>query len=245
MKRILILLVAAIMMVGVAGNAMAALSETSLTLALYGGDADPDEDVSTGATALYGLGTIDTDTASTFTTTVTLDDLEVTSWSEVTAALVGSFEDYYTQVVWGTETTQTFYGALVTSDQTDVEASSAMSTNYTSGYNNVETAESVEVLSSKAASDYFTYMTTAGNYAGILYDIDHESVLDATGSAVTTLYAYNSLTETFETLGTIEFGLDATNTYLTVSYSPVPVPGAFILLGSALMGIVGIRRKNR
>lgn len=242
MKKILCI-VAAMMVMCFAGQAMAALSGTgtlsdvSLTLSLYGGEASLTD--TNGQAVLVGLGEVDTDSAWTYTTNVTLSDLGVDTWEEVSSSLVGTYKEWIPE---GSRVGTTFYNELFTSYKSDVDVYDGNQTGFKSAYTYTETDLDEIIISEKADSAYLNYYGVTGSYAGFLHETGNEAVLSSTDSTLLTLYSYSDNTSELTIVGYLELYLDGD--YLAVSYSPVPVPGAFILLGSALMGIVGIRRKN-
>lgn len=247
MKRILVIMVAAMMVVGFAGQAMADWSKGGLTLAIYGGDA---EDTSVGNEIILDLSDFDYTTETTYTTDITLEDLGVDDWSDVYTAIFGA--TYVEE--------SSLFGTNLVIDT--VVLSSAADTTFTLSaggqyantenaeiaiYNAVKDEEDGMFVSAKADAVYLDSMGTSGTYGGLVttYSGDYglETVLSADEEVAMTLYSYDINDFVLTAVATIYLSANEAGN-LVISTSAVPVPGAFILLGSALMGIVGIRRKK-
>jgi hypothetical protein len=84
------------------------------------------------------------------------------------------------------------------------------------------------------------------------WDLDNDGVFDDALGAQPTLTQVDY--ESFWDVGVNDIGLKVTNNvrppdididFTTVEISPIPIPGAIWLLGSGLIGLVGLRKKLR
>lgn len=244
MKRILVLLVAVMMVVGFSGQAMAYFNQGDLVLTLYTGEPDETE----GAVLHFDLGMgEDYATAYSIDTGITAADLDASTWEDVKVAVLGGLTtDMGFAVVWGDN-------PLFTSDTDSFDVSDNRLTAYQSGIFLLSdqqvyiSGDDQLITFAKDEDPYLTYLSGSyGSFAiaqdGTSYGL--EAVMDATGELSLAMYGYSGADEIISLLGTFTFDLDEGDSTLLVSYNPVPVPGAFILLGSALLGMVGIRRKK-
>ncbi|MFH0725676.1 MAG: PEP-CTERM sorting domain-containing protein [Pseudomonadota bacterium] len=248
MKKIFATLVA-VMMVAVAGNAMAYFEQGNLQLVAYErGPAD-----SAGKELHFDLGMgLNTSTGfSNLNTGISLasfgayqDDDETieTTWAHIKVGIFGGGRDQSLSNV----------NPLFGSDTNNFQLG-----NPDAGYRDASLFNSdnlshtnQKATKNKSTGPYWNYMmgqTTAGIYAGLLVNpsttFNAETVMNGDIVYGYDLYEMNPATSTATTVGT--FTLDTTGTNLLVSYNPVPVPGALVLLGSALLGMIGVRRKNQ
>ncbi|WP_319523800.1 VPLPA-CTERM sorting domain-containing protein [uncultured Desulfosarcina sp.] len=126
-------------------------------------------------------------------------------------------------------------------DYVDVTVSAYLKT-YLSSYNTGY--EAADYVSMTVVTDVGTYtlfeadgdelndLTTANGYSYIFYDVVLSD--DAT---------WAQFILTVHTNGSYE-GVQLDDVYIEGTYSPVPVPAAVWLLGSGLLGLIGIRRRN-
>jgi hypothetical protein len=243
MKRIFTLLAAAMLVFGVAGNAMAAFDVGNLTLVAYEGvhssTAGNEAIFNLGAEDLTGLPAIGT----TVDTGIAMSDFDATDWADIKVGLVGGAlaDDWsYTEPIY------------FTSDVTGVTVDDI--SNFQNAMGALYFGKLYGTTADKMVygkGDYGSYITgfdattTAGSYGltvkGVgIADFGAEVQL-GDGIYYTDLYESNSYS-TPALLGTLS--LDTTSGSLVVGYTPVPVPGALVLFGSALLGMVGLRRKN-
>jgi hypothetical protein len=231
MKRLAVLLTAICLVFAIAGNAAADFTfgaNSSLALSIY----DP-----TGDETGYDLGLIGAGLDLT-ATNQSLGSVTVTSGNYV--ALYSANSDY-----------TSFYGL------TDPGAPGINSSGIVSFQNNIrgiwnmayENGASPVTIESSNFRSANTRLGTAGAYGGIVpADAATPIILDGSDLDIY-LFQYDGIT--------LNTGGDATTDYvaklritsdgdvvLNPEDTPVPVPAAVCLLGSGLLGLVGIRRKN-
>ena len=247
MKRVLVILTAALLVFGVAGNAMAYFDNMSdlILVAYEGAPTSP-----AGNEVYYDLGLMDGSElpGSALDTGINLADFDATSWNSITVGLIGGDAN---TILFGSDANSNAVADIsgFTIGQTYVDAFS------TNAYG--VPASAPKVTGTKGESGFIRFgsyvggfdPSLAGFYAGSVTATDFPSGADsAKAEVVLGLGTYemglwsSSQYSDASLLGT--FTLDTTSGNLVVGYTPVPVPGALVLLGSSLMALVGIRRKN-
>ena len=239
MKKLLTIFTAFMLVFGFAGNAMAYFDLGDLQLVAYSGE--PNSSIGNEAHFDLGVGLDTTITYDDVDTGITLTNLNVASWTNVKVGVFGGGYDLnYLPVspLFGTDTTDFSLN--------NPDAGYRDAVLFNSNQSDLTGANSTEVMA-KSAGPYWNWMqltTTAGIYSGLLVNpgttYGAEAVLNGDILGGYTLYDQD-----LNALGTFTFDTSGDN--LLVSYSqaaPVPVPGAIFLLGSGLMGIIGVRRKN-
>ena len=103
-----------------------------------------------------------------------------------------------------------------------------------------DTTDGVTVISETATGAYYTYLTLGGTSPGAYGGISltgKEATFDDDGNSIIYLYGY--------TAGPSGITVANDGNYVAaISISSVPVPGTLVLLGSGILGLVGLRRKN-
>lgn len=226
MKKIITLIAGICLVFGVAGNATAAFdygTDSSLVLSITDKDS---------AEMGYDLGTLDVD--------FNITDQQVMLANAGTIDLtVGNFVGIYA----ATSDWEFTFGLK---EGITPEISTSNMANMGNGYQAVmglygHDASAVAV----SATDFNSYTTrlSGGQYSGLIPNSgpDFEITLDdmaANGYVDVAMYQYLAMTDTFNE-GTLRIWEDG-----SVELNAVPVPAAVWLLGSGLLGLVGIRRKR-
>ncbi len=238
MKRIFAVLAAAMLVFGVAGNAMAFFDNTSdLVLVAWEG-VDP---AAPGNEVYYDLGNFDGSELPTtaLDTGISLSDFTASSWSNITIGLVGGDA---TTKVFGSDA-----GANAIANLTEFDSGQIFMF-----YGPLLGATGPKVTGTKGAfGDYSGSFNpfVAGLYTGNVTPTDFATgaetqkaeVLMGVGSYDMGIWAGGQASDA-TLLGTLS--MDTTGGSLVIEYAPVPVPAAVWLLGSGLLGLIGIRRRN-
>lgn len=247
MKKILSIVAGVAMVMGVAGQAMAATTG-NISLAAYensGGGLPID---GTGLTATIDLGAVGTVATEgySYDTELTASDLGADSWSDVYLAIFGGGldDEYWEDDVYFTSD----------ADLDEISVTKSSFSSYTVSIDNIamELDDGETLIQTTADSEYYQTLNKDGDAAGTYNTLVRNGAdLQLADNSLTTVALYhvaldgNSVDpDTLEVAG--YYTLDTTGSTLVVSFSEtseVPVPGAFILLGSALIGMVGVRRK--
>ena len=238
MKKILVSMLAAFMVLAVSGSAFA-WSNKNLTVVIYNAT-----DMEVG----LNLGSLDTfDFTQQNAPLVAAGSF---SLSDYTSSKVNSFDDLRVGI-FGIDSANNGYFATTSTTAPGVNGNFTLfksASIYAAGYSG--TTKGTKATS--ATTSYYKKMDngadtyTPGYYAGWSLDIANgEAVLPAEGGYVD-MYLYKYATATDPGVGSYlaSFRIFTDGSIvMNAGSSPVPVPGAFILLFSGLLGLVGIRRK--
>jgi len=261
MKKIMMLMMVALLMLGVSGQAMAAFNEGDLIRVVYSG---------TGAGTEYAtdMGNYSSLTAPNSTTylndttdTVSLSAIGAASWSNANVSyfIVSSTLNGGNGAAWTSGPTT---GATAAPGQFWAGIYNGASTVLPS-YNNAAIGNNVTLLQSNAGS-YWTNLNAGGYAVGTMGGFLDQNVpgntaeanlaaLSTTGYVNQMLYYYGSTPDgsTTDIKGTavaaLETLVNANGQLITVldaqNAPTTPIPAAAYLFGSGLLGLFGLRRK--
>ena len=243
MKKILAIMFAACLVFGFAGNAAASFGNGSIGAFAYGFDGNPNN--------VYNEYGIDlgvngfAPAANTQETTISLGDFGGLGWDQV---YVGAFS-HNKNMSYGSEgfgDEDWFFavnsGVVPSYSSANTGPAGSAMDQLAAVYNN-DTSIDTGNSNSAAKKIGSTYNGMVPNsFAMTLDGIE-------TSDIVLDLYRYNignwggdAPVETL--LGTVTFSLDAGDLVVSYDTAAVPVPAAAWLLGSGLLGLIGIRRRN-
>ncbi|MDY6905462.1 MAG: hypothetical protein SWH61_12330 [Thermodesulfobacteriota bacterium] len=253
MKRILGIFVAVMMVIGIAGPAAAYFEQNSLHFVAY---EEQDNSVPIEATEgtvemHYDMGNVTNDwympfagwggtlpaSGTTWNTGITIGDFDTDDWSDIYVGLYG---------VVNTLAPYTFVGVAEDNFNVNTGSASEFSTLVnTTAYGDAN--QTVEKTKLTTAS-YTSTGLGEGAYCGLIDSPDSafnaELNLDADGNGVMGFYYVNrtagasSLVRMGDIAASVEGGV------LMLEFVAVPIPGSLLLLGSGLMGLLGIRRRK-
>lgn len=230
MKKLFSVLAALCLVFTAAGSALAAFD--------YGADSSLGISITDKNTVEFGfdLGVLGAD--------FLLTDTDVTLANAGDLNYVGDFVGIYTgtseyEVAFGLgiDTTPTISGSNIQNFINGVRDV------FNFGYDNT----SPFTLTAPAAqgTKSYTNKLSGGNYGGLLTGAlpSYEVELDFTGGfSDVYMYEYDAMNNAWD-YGTIRLYADG-SAVLNPTSNPVPVPAAVWLLGSGLLGLIGIRRRN-
>lgn len=236
MKKAIVALLAAALVFGFVGPAAAAIDVGNLVVVTY--DADVEVVTDLGPVADFGSATdlYNTD-LSVFTTATTFAELNVGAFAtSVTGSMLENYDIYFMVQSGATPVINSSQVYAAVSADFYANAQPTQATGFSKSYTNTKNAGG----------------NSPGNYGGILtnYSIGEINLaaLDAgIGSTVEFDIVHFYSTDWGTTLNdggvvaSYAYGIDAAG---DVYVAPVPVPAAAWLLGSGLLGLIGIRRRN-
>lgn len=241
MKKILVLFLA-IAFLATAGPAMAAFELGNFHLVAYVEADNNSIPVGTAGNEVhYDLGTGLFDVTGDIDTGITLAALGATSWDDIYVGIVGGG---YTPT-FGNDL------AYFSSDTDDFTASTSVYSQFQSASVMISSAVGpISEIQPKATGSWYASMllsgSGAGTYAGMVNandDFGAETQMNG-GLVDAAMYSFDGagsgaisevLAFQFDTSG---------STIVLAEAAPIPVPAAVWLLGSGLLGLVGIRRRK-
>ena len=238
-----------LLMLGAASQASAYWETGNLNMAIYDLVAQKEIVVDLGAVTDWSVSQTLTTIDSALLTSLFGNAVKSTSG-------IGIFTN--TATVGGT-----FNGYLATAKSTAPAYTPSMTiaNKFTSGAKFVQSsaaildtdADGIVQWASDAAGGYnFNFnFTSPGGYAGMNPEIGNEGELNLSTGGFTDMYVYHynkvGTTVPYDNVALgakIRINADGTVALIASEVSEVPVPGAIVLLGSGLAGLVGIRRRK-
>lgn len=238
MKKLVTIIAAAMLTLGAAANAMAYFDDMSLVRVVYDSSnpagVEVAQDLGNINTLLAGGGTIST--GSTILSdfgSVTADKLRVAYYAY----------DSSTSSVWltaGATAPNNYYGAY----------DSVSNGGFMSGLGVYQfSGTDKAVVSMSDAFSYYTLFNQSGNLTGTFVgsfatDIGEASLVDMATGTDQKLYFFADANNAGTGVMAMNITTNADgSTTLTAEATPTPIPPSFLLMGSGLLGMVGIRRK--
>jgi hypothetical protein len=243
MKKFLGVLFAVLLVFGLGGHAMAAFELGNFHLVAYV-EADNSAPVSTtGNEVHFDLGAGLFDLSTDIDTGITLADLDAAAWDQVYVGIAGggytpSFGDDL---------------AYFSSDTNDFTVSTATYSSFQTASLNISSLGGVtnpmdaKQIQPKATGSWYANMiqggTSAGSYAGMVNaNSPFGAEAQMNGDLITaSIYSFDGFDAGTLTKD-LDFFFDTSGDTLVIS--EVPIPGAVFLLGSLLLGALGLRRRN-
>lgn len=227
MKKILSAMFVAMLFLGIAGQASAYFEKENLLVAVYNDDEE----------MLMDLGDV--------------NDIDFTA----TGVVLGNLGDYisagYTNIAFGSyvSNTYTMFYTLNTSEDASIKLNqfSSFQNSINTVYNYAENDET-DVLYYSTTEDASWYNNMSYNYAGFVSEKDYSIIDLPEEDEYIDIYLYNvamgSTVESDLYPGEEFYAVLRITSDGDIILNPVPVPGAVWMLGSALLGLVGLRKRN-
>jgi len=241
-KKLIALLAGALLTTAMAGNALAAFADFDLIRVVYqrsGGTVEVGTELGSVST-LLAAGPNTATTGGAFTS---LTGTDLSSGNYYVAYFA---RDKASSDLWFTGSDATKLGSLKSSSVNSV-IDSVMN-----GYNAIGgSAGDTQVLQSTTNANSYKVKTFANGWAGVFsagFSDTEASLADLANGAITQdLYYWGNFAATGfgVKVGSITTNADGSS---IVNYeapaAPTPIPPAFFLMGSGLLGMVGLRRKK-
>ncbi len=247
MKKVFAVGVATMLMMGAASQAMAAFDYGTLIMTVYDRDALVEKS--------FDLGNIDDLLSNAGTTTQTID-IGDNGWIfNASKSGVGIFANQFNSETYASKG----YYALKTDDPTKTVISSDASGFDTASEGIITKMQNDadHTISTNDANSFTRLMNLKGNspgaYASVVTKSGFEAEYPTVAGSVTTMYLYGFDTNEYSEMIAINGGNHVATitlnnaglvTFSANSAPVVPVPGAALLFGSALLGLAGIRRRQ-
>lgn len=246
MKKVFALGVAGLLMMGAASQAHAEFEDGNLILVAYDREAQKEQ--------AWDLGSIAT-LLGTTTTTWNIDVDDTWAFNDSKSG-VAVYAETTTLLPSGARKNSGFFA--ITSNNIEDVALGTSASSWKTAVGRVRgayQADSDNILATNTSSSFnatFNTSTSSGKYAGIRTKFNLEAEYPAAEDEVTTMYlwAFDSdnvnnkmyVANMGQSAATITIDNDGLVTF--TSTPAVPVPGAALMFGSALLGLAGIRRRQ-
>jgi hypothetical protein len=222
MKKMMMLLAATMLLLGLNGQAMAYFSQGDLIQVAYSGTTEIATDEGSMATLLAGGSTLN------FSSPLANANVAYFAYNSTIGGSAG------TSWISGNNGGQSAIGGSANAFAT---AYGAVTTLYYQSSTPFGSAAQASVATTNASS-YVSQMDGdgPGNFAGFLNDNSGETTLVANGPVQQTLYSYTGSRGTLTGSPVV--------TINTGNVAATPVPPSILLMGSGLLGLAGIGRKR-
>ena len=245
MKKIMMILAVVVLLLGASGQAMAAFVDGDLIRVVYNG-------LGTGTEYATDLGNFSTLTSNSLGNVVlNTDNFNLSS--------VGAPDQAYVAYYMVTSTPGFAGNYVWTSGPTSSQTGGGrnMFSNFLGGVHSVDGAYNVAAAGASAttllqsdANSYWTIMNTAGAGQGQMRGFIPAGNADQNLAALSTTGYVDQYLYYYATPNTASSGLQVATLrtfadgHTELNPSATPIPATFLLFGSGLLGLVGIRRKQ-
>jgi hypothetical protein len=250
MKTLVAAGVSGLLMLGVASQASASFNQGDLVFSVY--DTNVNQEIGADLGSMGSIQSLITSGAQNVVLASGLNFSGMSSqYGDMGVYMDNSNPGNATWEGWFAVTKSNYSAKSINALYTNGTTFSSNYTQILEGYNANLTSSTTAQVQATSADSYKKMMdyTTAAGYAGINKTAGLAGLLPSTGNS-TTLYLYHFASNAADQLVLADPTYDATiqvnsngSIVFSSATSPVPVPGAALLLGSALAGIAGIRRR--